>query len=274
MGFRSRIKCSVIALFLVAASHAYGAEGPIAGRVVSLAPSITETLFAMGLGHRVAGTTEHSDYPPEAADLPSVGQFMNPELERILALHPEACVGLVGSTSPRLVQMLKKFDVPTLLVNVSRLEGLLCSINEIGAFLGERELSEKLQQAYRKRLKSIHDQIASLPTPRVLTIISVSPLFSAGPNTFISDIVRCAGGDPVGLDDGKAWQGLSREAVLWLNPDVIVFAAHTGTIPEWMKEAPLDGTRIISIDPSLIIRPTPRLVDTAGDLAAFLHGLD
>jgi len=228
----------------------------------------------MGLGHRIAGTTEHSDYPPEAADIPSVGQFMNPELERILALRPEACIGLAGSTSPQLVHLLQTFGIPTLLVNVSRLEGLLSSICEIGVYLGESELGDSLQQRYVKRLKSINDKVSGLAHPRVLSIVSVSPIFGAGPNTFISDIVRCAGGEPVGLGDGKAWQGLSREAVLWLKPDIIVFAVHTGIVPEWMRKVPMDGVQIISIDPSLMIRPTPRLIDSAESLAVFFHSRD
>lgn len=195
MGFGTRIgRCCVVLLWVAFAGLVHAAESPVSGKVVSLAPSITETLFAMGLGQRIAGTTEHSDYPPEAMDLPSVGQFMNPELERILALRPEACIGLAGSTSPQLVYLLQAFGIPTLLVNVSRLEGLLSSICEIGVYLGESELGESLQQRYVKRLKSINDKVAGLTHPRVLSIVSVSPIFSAGPNTFISDIVRCAGG--------------------------------------------------------------------------------
>jgi len=228
----------------------------------------------MRLGHRVAGTTEHSDYPPEARSLPSVGQFMNPELERILALRPAACIGLAGSTSPYLVRQLERFDIPTLLLDASRLNGLLDSIHELGCYLGESQSGERLRREYMMRLRSIREKVAGLHAPRVLTVISVSPLFGAGPETFISDIVRCAGGRPIGMGDGKAWQGLSREAVLWLDPDIIVFVAHGASVPEWMRKAPLDRARIISIEPSLMIRPTPRLIDAAEQLAAFMHGVE
>jgi len=271
MGFVKRLKLYPVFIVLIVVTSAYGGEAPIRGKVVSLAPSVTETLFAMGLGHRIAGTTDHSDYPPEAAEIPRVGKFLSPELERILALHPAACIGLAGSTSPRLVKLLNKFGIPTLLVDVSRLEGLLHSIGEMGTFLGENKLGDQLQKAYVERLNSIKEQTSGLARPRVLSVISVSPIYSAGPNTFISDIIRCAGGEPIGLGNGKAWQGLSWEAVLWLKPDVIVFAAHAGVVPEWMRKSPLDGVRIISIDPALIIRPTPRLIDSAEMLAGSLH---
>ncbi len=275
MGFGTRIGCCC-ALFLLVffAGGVHGGEPSVSGRIVSLAPSITETLFAMGLGERIVGTTEHSDYPPEAMDLPTIGQFMRPELERILVLRPAACIGLADSTSPQLVHQLERFGIPTLLVNVSRLDKLLESIGEMGRYLGEKELGTRLQQKYTKRLDFIKKQVSGQTSPRVLSVISVSPLYCAGPKTFIADIVRCAGGEPVGLGDGKAWQGLSREAFLWLKPDIIVFAAHTGGIPDWMRRPPLDGARIMSIDPSLIIRPTPRLIDSAEKMAVFFHDRD
>jgi len=274
MALESKVKLYAILLVLVVTSHAFAGEIPVTGKIVSLAPSITETLFAMGLGHRIAGTTEHSDYPPAALKLPRVGKYMNPDLERILALRPKACIGLTGSTPPRLIRMLKKFDVETCLVTVSRMNEFLNSIKKISAFLGEEERGERARQEYEERLEAIHDRVADLPMPRVLTIISVSPLFCAGPDSFISDMVRIAGGNAVGPDDGKHWQRLSRETLLCLNPDIIVFAAHTGDVPDWMYQPPLNTTRIMKIDPSLIVRPTPRLIKSAQKLSTFIHNLN
>ncbi|QGY40292.1 ABC transporter substrate-binding protein [Pseudodesulfovibrio cashew] len=244
-----------------------------ARRIVSLAPSVTEILYAMGVGKRVVGTTEHSDYPAEAAGLPTVGQYMSPELERIVALRPDLCVGLSEATSPRLVEALARLGIPMFLTNASRLDRMLDSIGELGAFLGVEEQALRLKRQYSERLESIRRFGNKAGHPRVLTIISVSPLYAAGPGSFIADMVRCAGGNPLGLDDGKAWQGLSREAVIWLKPDIILFAAHSGSIPEWMRQYPLDSAEVVAIDPSLVIRPSPRLIDTAGFLAREFHRL-
>ena len=137
MGIRQVLGClSACLLFLVLAGSARGGE-KVAGGIVSLAPSITETLFAMGLGEQVAGTTEYSDYPPAAKAVPRIGRFLAPEPERIIALRPRVCVGLVGSTPPQLVRLLGKFGIPTLLVDVSRMDAMLASIERMAAYLGQ-----------------------------------------------------------------------------------------------------------------------------------------
>ena len=87
----------------------------------------------------------------------------------------------------------------------------------------------------------------------------------------MSDAVRHAGGEPVGMNDGKAWQGVSREAFLSLAPDIILFAAHGTPVPDWMRQPPFGGAQIVSIDPAFIIRPSPRLIDAAEDLAGVFH---
>ena len=271
MGTRHSLGCLLgCLLFLVLAGGVRGGEKP-AGGIVSLAPSITETLFAMGLGEQVAGTTEFSDYPPAAKSIPRIGRFLDPEPERIIALCPRVCIGLIGSTPPQLVRLLEKFDIPTLLVDVSRMDTMLASIERMAAYLGHGEAGTRLREAYAARLKRLEVRVLGLERPRVLTVVSVSPLYCAGPESFVADAVRCAGGEPVGMDDGKAWQGVSREAFLSLAPDIILFAAHGTPVPDWMRKPPFGGAQIVSIDPAFVIRPSPRLIDASEELAGVFH---
>ncbi len=246
-------------------------SAPVTGRVVSLAPGVTEVLYAMGVQQRIAGVTEACDYPVDALSLPHVGKFMSPEVEKIAALRPAACIGLTESTPPRLIDQLGRLDIPVLTVRMDRLHELLDCLPVIGRYLGVEDAAQRLRQEYLRRLDRVKAKVADLPRPRVLTIISVNPLFCAGPKTFIADVIRVAGGVPISLGQTPNWQGLSRETVLCLKPDIILFAAHEGTLPKWLGHSPVKAITVIPIHPSLLIRPGPRLMETIEMLADRIH---
>lgn len=249
-------------------------------RVVALAPSITEIVFALGQSHRLKGVTRYSDYPPEARDMNQVGSYVQLDLERIVALAPDLCIAIKDGNPKGVVQRLMKLNIPVYAVNPRSLDTVMHTISEIGTLLDADTRARSLVTALRERIARVSETVARAATqPRVFFQIGVSPIVSVGNHTFAHELILRAGG--INLTQGDTpYPRYSREQVLGLAPDVIIItsmaraAVFEQVKADWLRWPQLPAAREQRIhieNSNLFDRPSPRLVDGLELLARLLH---
>lgn len=248
-------------------------------RIISLAPSITEMLFALGLGERIVGVTSYCDFPEEAKGIEKVGDTLNPNLERLIALKPDLVVITTASQLERLSEQLSRQGIPVYVVNPQTVREVALSIFGLGMATGTSAQGKKIQDAMLQRIASVEARVESLPKPKVLYVLQAAPLITAGQKTFITDLIRLAGGQSITGDEPMDYPQLSRETAIARAPEVIVAPASHGT--ELVKEEDLRKdfavtpalkmNRIVRVNPDWVDRPGPRIVDGLEQLAEGLH---
>jgi iron complex transport system substrate-binding protein len=250
------------------------------GRVVSLAPSITEILFALGEGKRVAGVTQHCDFPAEARALPNVGSYVHPDLERVVALRPDLCLATRDGNPEELVIRLTSLGIPVYVVNPRDLDTAVETVLEIGRLMGAGEKALELAADMRSRIDLVKSKVTlAKHRPGVFFQIGVLPIVAVGTNTFIHELIETAGGS--NLTKGPtAYPRYSREQVLALQPEVIIITSMTRgqdfeqVKQEWNRWDGLPAVRrgrVHVVDSNLFDRPTPRMVEGLEMLARLIH---
>jgi iron complex transport system substrate-binding protein len=249
-------------------------------RVVALAPSITEIIFALGQQDRLKGTTQYSNYPAEAAPLPKVGSYVRLDLERIVALNPDLCIAIKDGNPKAIIDRLQSLNIPVFAVNPRNLESLLQTIQRIGGILNASARAKTLVADMRNRMQQVDDLVASVDRrPRVFIQIGISPIISAGSNTFIHELIVRAGGINVAAGN-SAYPHFSREQVLALAPDVLIITtmARSGAFEkaraDWNRLSHMPAVvkkRIYTVNSDVFDRPSPRLLDALEMLTRLLH---
>jgi cobalamin transport system substrate-binding protein len=248
-------------------------------RLVSLAPSITETLFALGLGDKVVGDTDYCEYPPEARLKPHIGPILNPNLERIVAIKPDLVLGSREANRIETAAQLERLGIPVYGVTAQTVDETLSSIEDLGRVLNCEAEARRLVRELRERIESVERRIANRPKPKVLFVVWYRPLTTAGPRSFVADVVRRAGGVSISEDLSGEWPRMSLEEALRRDPDVILFphaesfapsVEDLTTLPGWKDLRAVKDHRLYFVSDS-IIRPSPRLVDALEEVAGFLH---
>ena len=248
-------------------------------RLISLAPSITETLFALGLGDRVVGDTDYCEYPPEAKLKPRVGPILNPNLEKIVALNPDLVLGSPEANRRETADRLERLGIPLYGVTAHTVDETLHSIEDLGRVLGREAEAGRLVISLRQRIEAVKKGVASRPRPKVLFVVWYRPLTTAGPNTFITDVIQRAGGTSISKDLQGEWPRLSLEEALRRDPDVILFPRAESfspdldefqQLPGWRDMRAVKDRQMFFISDA-IIRPSPRLVDALEEVARALH---
>lgn len=178
-------------------------------RLVSLAPSITETLFALGLGDQVVGDTDYCEYPPEARQKPHVGSILSPNLEKIVALRPDLVLGSPEANRRETADQLDRLAIPVYGVKAESVEGSLRSIEDLGRLLGREAAARALVESLRRRIAAVEQRAATRAHPKILFVVWYRPLTTAGPHSFIDDVFRRAGGTPVTAGLQGEWPRLS-----------------------------------------------------------------
>jgi len=249
-----------------------------ARRIVTLAPSATEMLFALGGGDRVAGVSAYDDWPPETARLPRVGAMVNPSFEAIMALRPDAVAGVQGPVDVAVLERLQAAGVRVYFPRAESVAEVLGSIDGYAALAGRRPAAAALRAAIAGELARARAAVAGRPRPRVLAVFSERPLVTAGPGSWVDELLTIAGGDNV-VRAGGRYPTLSLEQLLALAPEVILdMTWHDGgaaplaaslarftTVP-----AVRDGRVLRAADP-MLLRQGPRLGQAALRLAGLLH---
>jgi cobalamin transport system substrate-binding protein len=251
-----------------------------AERVVSLAPNLTEIVFALGDGNHLAGDTDYCDYPPEAAQKPHVGGPVNPNLEEIVALMPDLVLATKSINRRETVNALDRIGLPVYVTDPHSIEEMIASVEHLGSALGAEKSAASLAEDLRGRLSDLDRRLSGAAPRRVLFVVWTDPLISVGRGTFIADALRRAGGRSV-VDTKAEWPHISLEEVVRLQPEVLVFAsAHAGdtqrdvnalrTRPGWKNLAAMQRGNVVVVSDA-INRPAPRIVDAIEYLARALH---
>lgn len=248
-------------------------------RLISIAPSITETLYELGLGDRLVGDTDNCDYPPQAKALPHVGAMVNPSLEKIVSLKPDLVLGTDEANRRETADQLERLGIPLYGVTAHTVEGVIQSVEDLGRILDWEQPTQKLVASLRARVAAVDKRVQGQPRPKVLFVVWYRPLITAGNQTFISNVIRRAGGDSISDDMKMEWPHMGLETVLSRSPDVILFpkteAFAPGVdefrkLPGWRDLTAVKNHRLYFVEET-IMRPSPRLVDALEELANILH---
>ncbi|HSE98940.1 MAG TPA: cobalamin-binding protein [Blastocatellia bacterium] len=256
----------------------YGREvriNPRPERIVSLAPSITETLYALGLGDRVVGVTTYCDYPPEAKQKEQVGDTLRPSVEKIVALKPDLVIISTASQLESFVRKLEEIKIPVYISNPRNLEGVLRSIEAIGEISGAPDRGRELSLALRARVEAIQSRVAGRGRPRVFLLLGGNPLITAGRDAFVTDMINRAGGRSISDDETADYPQYSLETAVARQPEVILLQAGEESLPQGLRQTPaaLAG-HVYHLDDDLLLRPGPRIVDGLEQMAAKIHPVD
>ena len=248
-------------------------------RLVSLAPNITEIVYALGLADELVGDTDNCDFPPQAKNKPHVGTMVNPSLERIVALKPDLTLGTPEANRRETADQLERLGIPLYGVTAKTLEGTLASIENLGKILGRAAEAHSLVAQMQARIDRVEKRVEGQPKPTVLFVVWYRPLITVGPHTFIADVIHAAGGIPVSGNLKGEWPRLTLEELLPQNPDVILFPKTESfspstkefeSLPGWKDLRAVKEHRMFFVSET-VMRPGPRLVDALEELANILH---
>jgi iron complex transport system substrate-binding protein len=248
-------------------------------RIVSLAPSITETLFAIGAGNQVVGVTDYCTYPPQARSKQRVGGVVNPNIEVIVGLQPDViAVSMEGNMREDFAH-LEKLGFPVFVSNPRTLDDIFRSIVQFGELTGRGPEAHRVADSLRERARAISSRARGARRTSLLLFVSLQPMIVVGAGTFMSELIDSAGGLNLAATRLSTYPTYSRETVLEYQPEALVFTSDimrspselVALYPEWATLAAIKQSRIYSIDSDLISRPGPRAVDGLETLYRMLH---
>lgn len=249
-------------------------------RVVALAESVTEIVFAVGRGDRLVGTTRFADHPPEALRIPRVGTYIQLDIERIAALRPDLCIGTRDGNPRAAVERLEALGIPVYVTHPMGLASMIASVREIGGLLGAVAKAEEVASDLERRIARVAAHArAQGRRPRVFFQIGVDPVVSAGRGTFLHELIEAAGGENA-AGEAEGYPQYGPEHLLRLAPEVVVITTMTqgadfeAVRRSWQRfpriPAVRDG-RVHVVDAAVFNRPAPRLVDGLEQLARLVH---
>lgn len=263
-------------------------SGTTPQRIISLAPSITETLFALGLGDSVVGVTDYCDFPPMVNSLPKVGGFVNPNLEAIVALQPDLIILLANQQ--RVVEQLQQLDIPTLAIFNTSLDDIKQTISIIGEKTQHQQQASKLLNAINDKVTFIAKKTQDLDRPSVMIAMGHSigsehmkQVYIAGQHDFYNDLITVAGGQNVYKAQLPKVPSLSVEGIMQLNPSIIfdIFpeADDHGSdlnqvLQQWHSLSHVDAienNRIYIIEHNYATIPGPRIFLLLEEIARLIH---
>ncbi len=250
-------------------------------RIISHVPSITETLFALGLGDRVVGVSDYCNYPEEAKEKPSVGGYYTPSVEMIAALDPDLVLtdGYAAD-----IGKLDALGIPYVVLDPKDIDGYLANIDLLGRIAGAQEEANDLTREIEERIDAVVTQVADASRPRVFYVFDATDMskpWTAGPGSFVDAFMSLAGAENIAGQSQEVWLQFSMEALVDADPEVILVDAMMGTAvvsPEELRQATgWSGTtavktgRISVIDGDLVNRHGPRLVDALEVMVRIFH---
>jgi iron complex transport system substrate-binding protein len=249
-------------------------------RVISLAPSITETLYALGLQDRLVADTEYCDYPPEAKQKPHVGGTITPSIETIASLHPDVVLVTKGINRLDTVNSLASLGIPSYAMDPHSVAEILTSTQRLADLMGVAQAGDTLATKLRHELAETHERVAPFPPRRVLYVVWPQPLISIGQDTFMADALRYSGAISI-VNEPQSWPQISLEEVAKQQPEFLVFSgshmASASVNIESLSESP--GWRLLSAvrdrryanTSDAIERTSPRIISAIADLARQFH---
>ena len=248
-------------------------------RIISLAPSTTEILFAVGLGDRIVGVDTFSNYPPAATSKPQISNYSSTDLEQVVAATPDL-IFAAGITRPDIIAAFEARGFTVIVLDPADVSGVLNNLSLVGQVADVNAEAAKVRGDMETRLAALTAKLRPATTkPRVFFELDPDQYFTVGPKSFIDDLITRAGGTNIAADAGTPYPKLSTEQIILKDPEVIILSdeiagASVESVkarPGWAGISAVKAGRIVAIDPDLISRPGPRIVDALEKLAAALH---
>jgi iron complex transport system substrate-binding protein len=251
------------------------------GRIVSLAPNVTETIFALGAGDKLVARTDYCNFPAEAADLPSIGTLYNPSIERLVSLSPDLVIAssFVGDS---LVDALAKASIPVVCIDKQKpFEGTYALIEEIASLVGRQEEGAELVHGMQETVGTVSEAVAGLPRPKTYFVVDFGSFDgTATGDTFIGEMIDMAGGDNI-AKDARQWT-FSKEMLVADDPDLVIVSPRWGetaeqTISLFCSTKPYSDLRavasgsIFAVDSDMVSRQGPRSAEALRLLAKTIH---
>lgn len=253
--------------------------------IVSLAPSNTEILFALGLGNKVIGVTTYCNYPPEAQDRIKIGGWTTVNIEKVVELKPDLVLGTSQlQKAGAFVEELKRLGLTVIALNADNIEDVLENIKLVGKVTGQRKTAEELTRKLEQRIKAVTDKTKDLPDsqrPRVFHEAEYDPLKTTGPRTFMHDLIHLAGGVNIASDALTKYPVYNLEILIERNPEVIILSLGMGSIDAsvegvksrqtWQIIDAVKNNRVYGINADIIARAGPRIADALEEIARYIH---
>ena len=249
-------------------------------RIVSLAPGITEILYALNLGDNIVGVTSFCDWPTQAKQKPQVGGFINPSIEKIVALQPDLVIATADGNRRDTVQQLERVGLAVYVTNPADIRGILSGIEHIGEITSAERNARVLVQGLQKRLKLVRRQTQGRTKPRIFFQIGLDPVITAGRDTLINELIGLAGGINIAGAQTTRYPRYSAEGIMAGSPDIVLFApmatdkefAAVKNFWRKFKEMPaVKNNDIYPIETDLISRASPRIIDAVEKMAEIFH---
>ncbi|MFA5520582.1 MAG: helical backbone metal receptor [Castellaniella sp.] len=282
-GLRRRTRCLAVLLALLPWCSGFGFAGLLAGpviaappaspgalRVVTLAPHITELVYAAGAGRRLVATVSSSNFPPEARTLPRVGDGLSVNVERLLALQPDLVLAWQHSPATRRLEpVLAGLDIALDWVAPQSLDAIVDAVEDLGRRLGSTETATRKAAALRAELRTLRKRYSARAPVSVFIEVGTAPLYTLGKDALTLDALTSCGARNIFADARRVAPTVGPEDVLHRRPDVVIVAAANGQrIAE--RRAYWEGlglkARIAGMDPDALLRPGPRLITASGTL--------
>lgn len=247
-------------------------------RIISLAPSVTETLFLLGAGERVVGVTTYCDWPDEARRKPKIGTLLDPNFEVILAARPDVVIASTAGNDRQAVLKLAELGAPVFVTAPRDVERIFDTVKQIARITGEEARGTQLVAEMKARIDRIRGLIGKRPPLSALFITWFEPLLAPGRRTFETDVLRLAGLESITADSEEYYPRYSLEQVLKKDPDVILTVRHAGSpfpdlrvLAGWKELRAVREGRVHIVS-EVLQHPSPRFVDGLEEVTKLLYG--
>jgi iron complex transport system substrate-binding protein len=259
----------LLAIFLLGCAQESQPSG-----IVSLSPANTEILFALDAGDQVIGVTKYCNYPPEAKNITKVGGYVDVDVEKVISLNPGLVVA--EKANGEAIEMIEKAGIRIIVLEAKTVEDVISNIKLVGKAVGREEKAEEIANEINLTIEEIQSGIVGKAKPRVLVVVWHEPIYVAGNNTFIDDVIEKADGINAAnhIDDFKA---IGYEDIISINPDVILIPSGHGSYEALINNTALQDVKAIKekrvylVDQDILSRPSPRVVEAIKTVYSLLY---
>lgn len=248
--------------------------------IISLAPSITEILFALGLDEEIVGVTDFCNYPEAALNKPKIGGFINPSIEKIVSLKPDLIIGTRDGNRMETIHRLSGLGFSVYLIDSKSFDGVIRMIRNIGEIVGRRDESRRIVRDMRTKKENIIRLTRSLPKPKVFFQVGYAPIITVGRGTLAHDLIRLAGGRSVSEHESLNYPIYSIEAIMLKAPEIIIISSMEikrdclNLVKMWQRWKSIPAVKmnaVYLIDSNLIDRPGPRTTEGLEAIFRMIH---
>lgn len=247
-------------------------------QIGSMAPSVTETLFAVGAGNRVVGVTTADDYPPQVRHIAKIGNYQGVNAEKVASLKTDVLFVSFATSRQDAASLQRKTGARVVVINPQSVKGAIDSIGTVGKVVGEKKKAQVVEERLRGELKQIQHKVAGKPRPTVFYEVGYNPLYTAGPGNFIDDEIRLAGGKNIAADAKSSYPQYSKEELIKKDPNYYLVGSGSGDTVAKVKKRPgysslkaVKEGHVYMVNDDLVSRPGPRIVEGIREIAEKIH---